>query len=390
MSCVQEDRLFNSVISRGTQVDSGIIGRLRECAVYEVCIEILDRAFLAFLASEGHRSMRAALLARINSVVMPLKALYYNALIASEVDAIELTYCTLAGDTAFVLAYRFKVYSQRAARDLSDMLLLHFDEHQFPAQPTTKYWRVADMSFSLSTVRVPLSRFPPGSTLPSIRTALSTTLPPPSLNLSLTPGSQGQFSCFTRASSSHQASPAPFGNPSHLTEAANAATASREQSRQSGFLQSLELLALNARVRASDGASAVAGSSARLPRQSCPPAAPAASPKSPPHAPLAAAAAATPQPAAQPASAVVPPQAAAQAPSHATPSPLDSNPSPDRAEASLFPAGANSSSTPAPSPAPYPIALSRAEYHAHYAVSHPPRGRKNESVPAPAVSDSAA
>ena len=139
MSCEQEDRLFNSVIIRGQRVESAIIGRLRECAVYEVCIEGLDCAFLAFLASESHSSMRAALLARINAVVMPLGALYYNAIIASKVDAIELTHRTLARDTAVVLVYRFKVNWQRAARDLSDMLLLHYDEHQFPIQPTTKY-----------------------------------------------------------------------------------------------------------------------------------------------------------------------------------------------------------------------------------------------------------
>ena len=198
--------------------------------------------------------MRAALLAHINAVVMPLGALYYNALIASEVDAIELTHRTLAGHTAVVLAYRFKVYSQRAAGDVSDMLLLHYDDHQFPAQPITKYWPVAEASFSPSTVRVSLFRPPPGSTLRNIRTALSTTLPPYRLNLLLTPGSQGKSSGSTRTSSAHQASPAPVGHPSRLTEAANAATASREQSSQSVFLQSLdELLALNAREWASDG-----------------------------------------------------------------------------------------------------------------------------------------
>lgn len=69
--------------------------------------------------------MRGAQLARINAVVMPLGALYYNALIASKVDAIELTHCTLAGDTDIVLAYCFNVYSQRVANDLSEKLLLH-------------------------------------------------------------------------------------------------------------------------------------------------------------------------------------------------------------------------------------------------------------------------
>ena len=74
MSCEQEDRLLNSVIIRGQRVNSAIIGCLRKCAVYEVCVEVFDRAFLAFLASEGHSSMRAVKLPRINAVVMPLRA----------------------------------------------------------------------------------------------------------------------------------------------------------------------------------------------------------------------------------------------------------------------------------------------------------------------------
>ena len=102
--------------------------------------------------------MRAALLARISAGVMPLGTLYYIVLIASEAEAFELIYRTVAGDTTVVLAYRFEVYSQRAARDMSDMLLLHYDKHQFPAQPITKYWRVADASISQSTVSVPLFR----------------------------------------------------------------------------------------------------------------------------------------------------------------------------------------------------------------------------------------
>ena len=136
----------------------------------------------------------------------------------------------LAGETTIVLAFRFKCYSQRAARDLSDMLLLHYDAHHFGGQLVAQYWRTADITFVASSVRVPLFHPLPGSTLPHIRTALSTTLPPPGLNLSLTPGSQGQFTGSTPSSSSHQASPAPFGHPSRLTDAANAVAASHERS----------------------------------------------------------------------------------------------------------------------------------------------------------------
>ena len=85
-----------------------------------------------------------------------------------------------------MLAYRFKVYSQRAAKDLSNMFLMHYEENDFASGPNTKYWRAADNSFSPSTVRVPLFRHHANSPLPHLRTALSTTLPPPNLNFSLT------------------------------------------------------------------------------------------------------------------------------------------------------------------------------------------------------------
>ena len=157
--------------------------------------------------------MRAALLARVSAVGQPLGALYSNALIASDVDATELHLRPLAGETTIVVAFRFKCYSKRAARDLSVMLLLHYEEHHFAGLLAAQYWRTADITFAASSVRVPLFRPPPGSTLPHIRTELSTTLPMPGLNLSFTPDSQGQFSGSALSSSSHQASPAPFGHP---------------------------------------------------------------------------------------------------------------------------------------------------------------------------------
>ena len=93
-------------------------------------------------------------------------------------------------------------------------------------------------------MRVPLFFAPPGSTLPHIRTALSTTLPPPGLNLSLNPGSHGQFARSAPLSLSHQASPVPFGHFSRLTDAANAAAASREQSQQAALVPPLARLLL--------------------------------------------------------------------------------------------------------------------------------------------------
>ena len=216
MSSDAEDRLFNRASIGAVRVDNATLSRLRECAVYEVCVAGIGHAFLALLASEGFNSMRAALLARVNDVNQPLRALYSNALIASDFDATELHLRPLAGETTIVLVCRFKCYSQRASRDLSDMLLLHYEEHHFGGLPNAQYWRTADIAFAPSPVRVTLFRPLPGSTLPHIRTAFSTTLPPPGLNLSLTPGSQGQFSSSAPSSSSHQASPAPSGHPSRL------------------------------------------------------------------------------------------------------------------------------------------------------------------------------
>ena len=250
MSSDAKDRLFNEASIGAVRADNATLSRLRECAVYEVCVAGIDRAFLVFLASEGFSSMRAALLARVSAVGQPLGALYSNALIASDDDATELHLRPLAGETTIAFAFRVKCYSQRAARDLSDMLLLHYKEHHFAGLPAAQYWRTADISFAASTVRVPLFRPLPGSTLPNIRTALSTYLPPPDLNLSLTPGSQGQFSGSAPSSSSHQASFAPFGHPSRLTDAANAAAASREQSQQAALVLSPgSVAALNASLQ---------------------------------------------------------------------------------------------------------------------------------------------
>ena len=135
MSSDAEDRLFTAASIGAVRVDNATLSRLRECALYEVCVAGIDRAFLALLASEGFSSMRAARLARVGDVNQRLRALYSNALIVADVDATELHLRLLAGETTIVLAFRLKCYSQRAARDLSDMLLLHYEEHHFGGLP---------------------------------------------------------------------------------------------------------------------------------------------------------------------------------------------------------------------------------------------------------------
>ena len=157
--------------------------------------------------------MRAALLACVGAVGQLLGALSSNALIASDVDATEQHLRPHAGETTIVLAFRSKCYSQRVARDLSVMLLVHYEEHHFGNLFAAHHWRTADIAFAPSSVRVPLFRPPPGSTLPHIRTALSTTLPPPGFNLSFTPGSLGQFASSVPSSSSYR--PRPHRSATH-------------------------------------------------------------------------------------------------------------------------------------------------------------------------------
>ena len=94
--------------------------------------------------------MRASLLARVGDVNQPLRALFSNALIASDVEATEQHLRPLAGDTTIGFAFRFKCYSQRAARNLSDMLLLHYEEHHFGVLHAAQYWRTADIAFAPS------------------------------------------------------------------------------------------------------------------------------------------------------------------------------------------------------------------------------------------------
>ena len=202
------------------------------------------------------------------------------------------------------------------------MLLLHYEEHHFGGLPAAQYWRTADIAFAPSSVRVPLVRPPPGSTLHHIRTALSTTLPPPGLNLSLTPGSQGQFPGSTPSSSSHQASPAPFGHPSRLTDAANFVAASRARSQQAGltlFADSPAVLGIS--LQPFNAFTAAVEPAVHTRRRSGPAAVSSPSPHSPPHVQPVTAAAAAPQPLARAAPAFAPPQPSEQIRSH-SPFPL--------------------------------------------------------------------
>ena len=158
MSIAAKNSLFSGASIGAVRADNATLSRLRECAVYDVCIAGIDRAFLALLASENFSSMRAAFLARVSAFGQPLGALHSSALIACNVDSTQLHLCPLAGDTTVVLVFRLKCYSQRAARDLSDMLLLHYDKHQFAGLPSEQYWGTPYITFAASSVRVPRFR----------------------------------------------------------------------------------------------------------------------------------------------------------------------------------------------------------------------------------------
>ena len=191
----------------------------------------------------------------------------------------------------------------------------------------------------------------------------------------------------TPSSSSHQASPPPFDHPSRLKDAANAVAASREQSKQAAFVLSPgSPAAFNASVQPFGVFTAAVEPVIRSRRRSELAAAPSPTPHSSPNAKPVTAASAVPQPSARAAPAVAPPQTREHARPHAPlPSP-DFPFSTERVAAPISPAGAAASSTPAPGPATHPIALSRAEYHARYAATHPPRGQKCEKRPKQATS----
>ena len=99
------------------------------------------------------------------------------------------------------------------------------------------------------------------------------------LNLSLTPGSQGQFS-----GSVSSTSPAPFGHPSRLTDATNAVAASRERSQQAALtLFSDSPAALDISLQPFNAFTAAVELAVHTRRQSGRAAVPSPSPHSPPY-----------------------------------------------------------------------------------------------------------
>ena len=143
-----EERLYTAVTSNKSKVESATIERLRECAIFEVYVENLDRAYLEVVAGEGFITLRDSLYARITAVGAPLSELYSASLIAADMDAHELNVRTLTGDTTAVIAYRFKCYSLRAARDIGEMVIARYEERVYSSRPAVKYSRVNDARFS--------------------------------------------------------------------------------------------------------------------------------------------------------------------------------------------------------------------------------------------------
>ena len=106
MSSDVEDRFFNGASIGALQADNATLSRLRERAVYELCVAGIDRAFLTILASEKFSSMFSAFIVRVSAVSQPLVAFYSNALIASDVDASKLNFRLLADETIVVFALK--------------------------------------------------------------------------------------------------------------------------------------------------------------------------------------------------------------------------------------------------------------------------------------------
>ena len=79
-----------------------LIERLRECAIYDVVVENLDRALLAVIAGKSHITLRDPLRARIADVGPPLNELCTAALIQADIAAHELNVRSLAGSCTWL------------------------------------------------------------------------------------------------------------------------------------------------------------------------------------------------------------------------------------------------------------------------------------------------
>ena len=380
-----ENKHFNGSSIRAMRADYATLSRPRECAVYEVCVAGINRVFLALLASEGLSSMRAALLARVSAVGQSLGEFYRNALIACDVDATDLHLSSVAGETTIVLAFRCKCYSKRSARDFSDMLLLHYEKHHFAGLPAAQYWRTADITIAASSVRVPLFCPPQAARSPTPAQRLYH-----SAHALLEPLANARLArpvcCL---------SPVEFVTAGHVRAVRPPLATHRRRKRccrvtqevtAGGSLADLWLACCSQCQPAAYwllySCCRACHSLASPIRSSCGPI---------PRAALTAKRAAChsrSRCALTCCSSYTCCRAAAASRTRTSArisSPSDSSFATERAAAPIPPACKAASSTPAPGPAIHPIALSRAEYHARYAATHPPRNRKCEKGPTPAT-----
>lgn len=188
-------------------------------------------ALLAAIAGEGHIKQQDSLRTRIATDRTPLSELHTAELIAADINAHELNVRSLAADTTAVIAYRFKCYPLRAARDFGVIIIASDDDCVFNSRPVIKYSPVSVASFSFWTVSIRFTQLPPGTTVPHVRAALSTSLPPFALSLSFTSGDRPHFSASPQSNFLQQPSPASFGRFSMLTPLADVIVSSRARSR---------------------------------------------------------------------------------------------------------------------------------------------------------------
>ena len=196
MDAAAEEKLFSAVIIKKTK-PADAAERLRQCTVYEITIKDLDRAYLAEVAADGHLSHRDYLSSRINAVGPPMADMYAAALVACDVDACEFITRSLAGDETTSLAYRLRVRSRRAAREIGDLLIARYEERVFGSRPSSEYVQVGDGVFTPSAVRIPL--VPPP--LPPLRTPLASPGLQPPLASSFSTGERLHFASSTLSTS---------------------------------------------------------------------------------------------------------------------------------------------------------------------------------------------
>ena len=96
-------------------------------------------------------------------------------------------------------------------------------ESRLKQPAVVKYSLVNDASFSLCAVRIPLIPVFASATVPHLRNAFATSLPPLALSLLFTSGTYPQFSALTKSAISQKPSFASYGQPSHLTPLADSA-----------------------------------------------------------------------------------------------------------------------------------------------------------------------